>query len=142
MSALPQGPRPPAAGELGDGARGAAPLPSAAAPPPRAPALKKYQRIVDAASLPPGSERRRLHAALRQLFPSRFASDTAAKKAARRGEVLVDGEKGGTEMEVGPGAVIEVGGLQARVGRAACVRDPSVRGPRARRADCVCGLAA
>ncbi|KAI8474727.1 MAG: pseudouridine synthase [Monoraphidium minutum] len=78
----------------------------AAAPPP--PALKKHMRVVESIAAPPGFEPRRLPAALRALLPVRYPSDTAAKKAARRGEVLLGGQKAGVGSEVVAGAVIEI----------------------------------
>jgi hypothetical protein len=77
-------------------------------PLPSKPPLKRHQRVVESTSVPPGFDRRRLPAALLQLLPQRFASETAAKKACRRGEVLVDGGKAGTDTEVAGGALIEV----------------------------------
>jgi len=83
-------------------------LPAPAAPAHRPPPLKRHQRVVDTVTIPADFERRRLPTALLTLLPQRFKSETAAKKACRRGEVLVDGEKTGTEAHVTAGACIEV----------------------------------
>jgi hypothetical protein len=84
------------------------PQPATAGTASAGPALKKHARVVDTVAVPPDFTPRRLPAALRQLLPGRYASDTAAKKAARRGEAYVNGGKGTTETEVAPGAIIEV----------------------------------
>ncbi|KIY96680.1 Ribosomal large subunit pseudouridine synthase D [Monoraphidium neglectum] len=84
------------------------PQPATAGTASAGPALKKHARVVDTVAVPPDFTPRRLPAALRQLLPGRYASDTAAKKAARRGEAYVNGGKGTTETEVAPGAIIEI----------------------------------
>ena len=51
--------------------------------------------VVDAATLPEGAPAQPLPAAVAALFAARYATPTAAKKACRRGEVLVDGVQRG-----------------------------------------------
>jgi hypothetical protein len=70
--------------------------------------LKRHTRVVEEVTAPPDFQRRRLPSALRALLPRRYASDSAAKKAARRGEALVNGVRGGAETEVGPGAALAI----------------------------------
>lgn len=72
------------------------------------PPLKRHMRVVEAVSVPAHLQAARLHAALLALLPARFASTTAAKKACRRGEVLLNRERAGVEAQVAAGDLIEV----------------------------------
>ena len=51
--------------------------------------------VIAAATLPEGAPAQPLPAAVASLFAARYATPTAAKKACRRGEVLVDGVQRG-----------------------------------------------
>lgn len=94
----------PAATHQLQSSSGGAKRPAAASFPP----MKKHMRVVETVTAPDDFETRRLPAALLLLLPHRYATETAAKKACRRGEVLVDGENGGTVAEVTGNTVIEV----------------------------------
>ncbi|GBF90008.1 hypothetical protein Rsub_02714 [Raphidocelis subcapitata] len=98
-------PAPPAScGGDGEPPRRAAPRRGGGEPQP----LKRHMRVVETAVAPPGFAPARLPEALRALLPHRYPSDTAAKKACRRGEVLVNGAKGMVEDRVEAGATIEI----------------------------------
>ena len=81
------------------------PHPPAAQQPP----LKRHMRTVQSVTVPAGFERRRAPIAVQALLPARYASSAAAKKACRRGEVLVGGARATTETEVEAGMLLEVG---------------------------------
>ena len=83
-----------------------------AAPPP---AARTGHAVVARAAIPPGAPPAPLAKLLPSLLPSSFPTITAARKACRRGEVLVNGAPGRIDTPVAGGDVVEA---CARVGGA------------------------
>jgi hypothetical protein len=89
--------------------------------------LRRNYAVVQTATAPPAFVPCRLPAALTALLPGRYATESAAKKAARRGEVWLDGARATTEALVAAGSVIEVrGGPSRGAGRGAA--PPAIKG--------------